>query len=782
MSCDCDITHCAPAWMISAGLSELPRAPGLLSDWRRSLLAAVGRESDLDDWRARETGDLGLMVVEMAAYVFDVASFYDQRVANESYLHTARLIGAQRQLVALLGYVPRPAIGSSVWLAAEANGSRVVHLPAGTAFRSGEFDGNPPQLFELEATTAIDARINKLDVQRVRATTLPSPLAYLLARSVSVRVRAGDRLLLDFAGTLAAATVASVSTEVLRIRDAVSRVTLTSSVTPPTGATYTGLHVYKPGATTGAWKLTPGSGESAVLSATELSLDARVSVRVGERVLIEDGSTLVARRVTGVAVAQYTFLGPLTSTITDSASHVSTLVSPSIKVGVTRLTFNEALPAGIGVATLVLHHAMVDALRPFAPLKDTLAQGDPIGLPAFTDAPRTEVNKLLLEDVHGDGVITTGTLDASTRSATGDTSPTWGRSLWAPVQLFGNALLATRGESVELELLGIGDGALPLQTFRLKKKPLTYLPVANSIGRQSTLKIHVGGVRWQEVESFYGRTDRDAVYIVRHDDEGNTDIHFGGGARLYTGASVVAEYRFGAGAALPPADSVKQISRPVAGLRKVHNVLPAFGGSDAEGAAELAVRAPRSALLLGRAISLVDIETAAAQQAGVRAARAAWRWDGFGLRPAVVVLIIGDAQLQLTVLAALRALAEPDAPISVQVAAAQPARMNVDIEIHPDHVPGDVIAAVQEALFAAVTLPGSGGLLRAERLGPDGVLFQSHIVRTVMQIGGVAALNSLGMDGTAFTQIARVPTPGAYFEFATPGASGGVWINGMRAA
>lgn len=781
MTCDCDRTHCAPPFKIPAGLALLPRAPGLFPDWRRWLLAAVGREPQLDNWRAREPGDLGVMLVEMAAYVFDVTSFYDSRVANDSFLATAVLAGRQRQLVALLGYLPRPAVGTAVWLAAEADGPRVVALPAGTAFRSGEFDGNPPQVFELDSAAAIDPRINKLDVDRVRATLLPSPLASVMARSVSVRVEPGTRLLFDFGSALAAARVASVATAVLRVRDVVSRITLAATVAPSAGATHAGTRVFKPGANAAAWKLAPVGTELPVLTTTELSLERRLDLRVGDAVLIQDGNTLVARRLSAVGETTYTIIGPQTSTITDADDNVSTLVSPAIKVGVTRVTFNAALPAGLTVAGVVLHHTMVEALRLYSPLKDTLEQGDPIGLPGLADPPRVEVESLMLEDPHGEGVVTTGVLDAATRSALGDTAPAWGLALWAPVKLYGNALLATRGESVKGELLGSGDGAQALQTFRLKKKPLTYLAAANAAGRASTLVIRVGGVRWREVDTFYGVADTDTVYTVRHDEDGNTDVQFGGGARLATGASVVADYRFGAGAAAPPADSVKQVARPVAGLRKVHNVLPAFGGADAEGASELAVRGPRSALLLGRAISLVDFETAAAEQAGVRAARAAWRWDALGLRPAVVVTIIGDAQVEPAVLATLRALAEPDAPISVQVATSQPARLDVDVAIDPDRVPADVIAAIQQALFAAGGLPGSGGLLRAERLGPDGVLFQSHVVRAVMEVDGVVELRSLGFDDTPFAEVARAPATGSYFDFDAAGGAGGVWVNGARA-
>src|SRR5436190_1304924 len=98
MTCLCDQHGCPAPLAIQAGLSVVPRAPGLFADWRRQLLAAIGREPPLDGWRAREPGDLGLMLLDMGAYVLDVTSFYDQLVANESYLATARLTGAQRRL------------------------------------------------------------------------------------------------------------------------------------------------------------------------------------------------------------------------------------------------------------------------------------------------------------------------------------------------------------------------------------------------------------------------------------------------------------------------------------------------------------------------------------------------------------------------------------------------------------------------------------------------------------------------------------------------------------
>lgn len=777
MSCPCDEYDFPRPLVIGAALPSIPRALGAFPEWRTSVLAAIGAQPRLDHWRARDAQDLGLMLAEMGAYVFDVVSFYDALVANESYLRTALLPGSQRRHVALLGYLPRPAVGAEALLAAEAEGRALVALPAGTAFRSGEFDGNPPQVFELTAAAEVEPRVNRLAVARVRETVLPGSFTSLLVQPGSRRVRTGDAVAFDFGGTLRATRVAGVQSAALRSRVPAATLSFTTALAPPVGTPFTQTRLLKSGATTGLWKLGTQSGEDPVLDDDQLLLESRLPLRPGDVILLEHESTLLAHRVVSATDEMRTVLTSLTSTIVDADDNESTLTSPDIKVAVTRLTL-DGIPAWSSPALdrVVVHYACTDGAILLPGIKDTLAQGDAITMPSFIDAPRVETSDLLLEDVHGEGVATTGTLDVAAHAATLDAGVEWGRELWAPVNLFGNTLRVSRGETVRGERLGTGDGALGEQTFTLKKKPLTYLNAATASGRASSLQVWVDGVRWHEADNFFGATDADRVFIVRHDDDGNTDVTFGGGARLTTGAQVLADYRWGAGAAAPPAASIRQVAKPVARLRGVRNILPAYGGSDAESPAELSVFAPRSALLLGRAISLVDLETAAAQVGGVRAARAAWRWDELGLRPAAIVSYVGDTQLAPSILATLRALSEPDAPISVQRSAPQASSLSLGVAIDPDHVGSQVIAAVLEALFGAATLPGTGGLLRAEKLGPDGIVFHSHVVHAVMNVPGVTGIGYIGFDGAAFSE-GRAPAAGAHFDFAL----GGVSVNGVNA-
>ena len=57
------------------------------------------------------------------------------------------------------------------------------------------------------------------------------------------------------------------------------------------------------------------------------------------------------------------------------------------------------------------------------------------------------------------------------------------------------------------------------------------------------------------------------------------------------------------------------------------------------------------------------------------------------------------------------------------------------------------------------------------------MLFQSHVVQALMQVPGVTGLRSLGMDGSAFSEVARQPAAGSYFDF----EASGVWVNGAKA-
>src|SRR6185437_15995560 len=119
----------------------------------------------------------GLMWLEMWAYVADVLGFYDERVANETYIRTAVRWPSLRRIVELLGYTPSVGVSAKALVAALADGTAAVTLPPATAFRSGPFDGEPPQVFETTAGTTIHPLQNqwKVAVFKRRPTVDAAP-------------------------------------------------------------------------------------------------------------------------------------------------------------------------------------------------------------------------------------------------------------------------------------------------------------------------------------------------------------------------------------------------------------------------------------------------------------------------------------------------------------------------------------------------------------------------------------------------------------------------------
>ena len=123
--CLCDqFVHPQPL-NIGAALSSLPRQIATFPEFRRAMLLIAQSEGvqlidstntlvtvkPLANWRARDKDDLGIMLLEMWAYVCDSLSFYDGVIANEAYVRTSQQRSDLRRLVALLGYRPRPAVG-----------------------------------------------------------------------------------------------------------------------------------------------------------------------------------------------------------------------------------------------------------------------------------------------------------------------------------------------------------------------------------------------------------------------------------------------------------------------------------------------------------------------------------------------------------------------------------------------------------------------------------------------------------------------------------------------
>ncbi len=218
------------------------------------------------------------------------------------------------------------------------------------------------------------------------------------------------------------------------------------------------------------------------------------------------------------------------------------------------------------------------------------------------------------------------------------------------VVVHANVALASHGESVA-QILGNGDASLAFQSFELSQLPLTHRAAPTESGTRSELTLRIGDIQWSEAPSLYARAPDARVFRLDSDEQGRSLLRFGdgvNGARLPSGVNNVrASYRKGIGVAgNVRAETLTQASTRPLGLKSVANPLPASGGSDAEAPDAARQTMPLTVRTLGRAVSVLDYEDFARAFAGVAKAQATVLKLPAG--PTVVVTVAGAAGATLS--------------------------------------------------------------------------------------------------------------------------------------
>jgi hypothetical protein len=183
------------------GLSTISDRVEDFAGFRRALLRPLEGEQALAGW-APAAGDLGLQVLEWWAYLGDVLTFYNEQIANASYLRTAKNDRRVADLVALIGYVPTPGIAATGQLAAlrtARHANEPLTLPAAMPIASTATAGVPSQVFEtqgeatFEGPSQVPVTLEPDDALELNSTK--GPASVLLSGKVA-GVKAGEQLLL----------------------------------------------------------------------------------------------------------------------------------------------------------------------------------------------------------------------------------------------------------------------------------------------------------------------------------------------------------------------------------------------------------------------------------------------------------------------------------------------------------------------------------------------------------------------------------------------------------
>jgi uncharacterized phage protein gp47/JayE len=137
---------------------------GTYGSFRRAMIEAIATQPQLAGWTARDATDYGMAVIDMWAYLGDILTFYQERIANEAFLRTAVQRDSVMRLAALLDYRPSPGAAATTYVALFLEKEKSLAIPIGLRIQSVPGQNEKPQKFETVETIAASAALNAIRV------------------------------------------------------------------------------------------------------------------------------------------------------------------------------------------------------------------------------------------------------------------------------------------------------------------------------------------------------------------------------------------------------------------------------------------------------------------------------------------------------------------------------------------------------------------------------------------------------------------------------------------
>ncbi|MBB5782862.1 putative baseplate assembly protein [Nonomuraea jabiensis] len=737
----------------------------------------------------RAPDDPALALLDAWACVGDVLTFYQERIANEGYLATAKERRSLVELAALVGYRPRPGLAASAWLAYTLDpdpADPLVRVPAGARVQSVPDPGAKPQIFETAGELVARPSWGALPPRLRRPTRLTrcraASLRVVHVEGVATGLAPNDRLLFHFTdGSPLLRIVESAET------DLDAQVTAVRLQSLPLGlaedgeeeAEFVRLEVLRAKAATfGAaaplppptpriaevaaddpdWELDESLYDSDSGARTLLPLDADYPrILPGSWIVVVSGDGLVhvnlVKEVRTLGLARYGLSGRVTALV---------LVAPWFP--------EEHGDAGRSLAELrgYTFYAQAEPLVLADEPVTGPVEGGSIDLGVvIQDLPtgRTIVVSGMPQDAGpltppgGEVARVIGTRRVSSSGSVPDhtvldlAAPLRGSYRRSTVTVWANVVRATNGETKLEPAAGSGDAGTAGQRFTLGQQPLTYVATPDADGAEAELVVRVGGIAWHEVPELAWAGPSERAYQLSVDAAGGATVEFGDGrrgSRLPTGTGNVAfTYRVGIGrAGNVGAGQLSQLQTKPLGVSAVTNPLRAGGGTDHDADPALRGRAPLPTLAMDRLVGLRDYADFTLARAGVGKAEAT-RLSAGG-RELVHLTVAGvddapiepDSDLLRGLLAACRRYGDPGVPVAAAPRTLWNVVLEANVWIDADRTPDLVGPQARAALESAFGFD-------ARALGR--AVYLSEVVAALQRVPGVAFAHVVRLGATRGT-------------------------------
>lgn len=577
------------------GLSSIAYRIGDYAQFRESLQARLSSSEfpQLSRLRTRDSDDFTIGLIDAFACAADVLTFYQERIANESYLRTAVERVSLQELGKLIGYRLRPGVAAETWIAftlekppapppglAREPGAFVtgvppsIPLPIGLKVQSVPGPDEKPQTFEtVEALSEARPSWNALTpwLEELSAPKRHDTVSYF--SGVRNNLRAGDALL--FAGSEFAQNpndnrwdfrvIESVELFPAEDRTRVRWKRGLGSIDPPLGPTTSGARAFAlrkrgsvfghnapmwgsmsrsfrsdyPGGTKSDGTLTDDwpadrfvlSPSGATSNGGHVDLDSVYSeVKNGGYAVLAKGAFQYSNEP--APAGTYVELFQVTNVAEVSRAEFA------LAAKVTRLRLRgdnySIFDDQVRETTVFLQSEELA----FAPYPVTApVSGDRIPVSAGSEGLLPGRKLIVRGRRVSDGTDHTvrATLVEAHAAGAGRAELEITPPLTEPlardsVVVHANVALASHGESVS-QILGNGDASQPFQRFELKQLPLTHRSAKNELGAAAELSVRVGDVAFRERTSLFGADPNERAYTLEQDERGRNFVVFGDGLR-----------------------------------------------------------------------------------------------------------------------------------------------------------------------------------------------------------------------------------------------------------
>lgn len=150
------------------GLPRIAYRIGRYDDFVEVMTRRIDAAPELAAWTHRDPDDPGIALLQGAAIVGDILSFYQEHYANEAFLRTAAWRESVAELVRLTGYRLAPGLGGRATLAFEARGHSSMLIREGFPVKLELADVATPADFQTDAELTAWPHLGRFNLYRAR--------------------------------------------------------------------------------------------------------------------------------------------------------------------------------------------------------------------------------------------------------------------------------------------------------------------------------------------------------------------------------------------------------------------------------------------------------------------------------------------------------------------------------------------------------------------------------------------------------------------------------------